>query len=71
MQNNVYVSLKGYSQGNGKDILGIYTDHGSAVNRCLHERTLTRDSWKPTRGWVDRWDNGVGLYVMVAEYPVE
>jgi hypothetical protein len=68
---NVYVSLKGYSQGPGKDILGIFTDHTTAVERCLKERTLTRASWKPTRGWLDRWDNGGGMYVMVAEYPVE
>jgi len=68
---NVYVSLKGYSQRSGEEILGIFTDHHMAVQRCLKERTLTRTSWKPTLGWVERWDNGCGMYVMVTEYPVE
>lgn len=68
---NVYVSLRGYSQGAGKDILGIFSDHGSAVQRCMEERNFIRDSWKPAHGWIDRWENGMGMYVMVAEYPVE
>ncbi len=71
MENKVFVALKGFSDRNDEKFLGVFSSKEKAKNRCFSEHSYSREGWKPTRGWIDRWDNGLGIYVMIIDCEIE
>ena len=67
----VYVAMKGSTMGGIKELIGIFSDKDKARTKALKQPSYSYDGWAESLGWKDRWDNGAGYFVMVAEYTVE
>lgn len=66
----VYVAFCG-SENHSSDVIGVFSDKYSAIDRCMSEPTYTRQSWSRTQDSKYVWTNGHGRYVKVVEYLVE